>query len=210
MSEENKKNATERLEDLENTMSQVMQAIQPVELMARDLMAMKEALKLLNNKLDAAVKAVNQGGPITDETLSNFMTENNAKDLADKVAQMVSNGILVASDTVSKESFVVINEADASGKVVNPRMQFLLSQLNHEEVRTKLEGAKVGSNISVGDQGASINVLESYNVASAPQPASSAAAPEAPASEAPAPASEEPAASSEAAPSESSASAASA
>jgi hypothetical protein len=176
MSEENKKNATERLTDLENNQSQIVQALQPVELMARDLAGMKEALKLLNNKVDALVKAINAGGTITDDSLSKYMIENNVSELAKKVSDMVTSGLLVASDTVSKDSFVVINEADPSGTVVNPRMQFLLSALQHEEVRNKLEGAKVGSNIAVGDQGASINVLESYNVVTPQAPAADAPA----------------------------------
>jgi hypothetical protein len=180
---ENKKSATERLTDLENAMTQVVQAMQPVELMARDLMGVKEALKLLNNKLDATIKSVNQGGPITEESLSKFMIENNVKELTDKVSKMVADGVLAASDTVGKESFVVINEADATGNVVNPRMQFLLSALQHEEVRSKLEGSKVGDSIKVGDQGASINVLETYNIVT-PQAATApaeSAAPAAPA-----------------------------
>jgi hypothetical protein len=175
---ENKKNATERLEDLEKAIGQVIQMLQPMEIMAKDLMGLKDALKLMNNKVDSVVKSFNEGGEITDERLSAFMVENNVKELADKVANMVGSGLLVASDTVQSESFVVINEVDPSGKVVNPRMQFLLSALQHEEVRTKLTGAKVGTNLTIGDQGASINVLEAYNIIT-PQADSEAKGPEA-------------------------------
>jgi hypothetical protein len=77
---------------------------------------------------------------------------------------MVASGLLAATNTVGKESFVVINEVDPSGKIVNPRMQFLLSALQHEEVRSKLDGAKVGDKIAIGDQGAVINLLEAYTV----------------------------------------------
>jgi len=172
---ENKKNATERLEDLEKVVHQIIQALQPMEPMARDLGNFKEALKLLNNKLDAVVKASNQGETITDEAIASFMTENNVKELSSKVTQMVESGLLAATDTISKESFVIINEADASGKIVNPRMQFLLSSLQHEEVRNKLDGAKTGDNIPVGDQGASINVLEAYNIITPKAPEAAAA-----------------------------------
>ena len=165
MSEENKKTATERLEDLEGAMSQVGQALSSLDPLIRDLGGVKEALKLLNNKLDAVVKAISAGSPLTDETLNKLMTTANAEELAAKVAAMVAQGLLVASDTVTNDSFVVINEADAAGTVVNPRMQFLVSALQIEEVRTKLGGSKVGDNIPVGDKGASINVLESYTIA---------------------------------------------
>jgi hypothetical protein len=181
---ENKKNATERLTDLENNQAQIVQALQPLEMMARDLAGYKEALKLLNNKVDALVKAINAGGPVTDDVLSEYMIQNNVDELASKVA----------SDTVTKDSFVVINESDASGTVVNPRMQFPVSALQHQEVRNKLEGAKVGDNIPVGDQGASINVLEAYSVVTPQAPVTDA--PAAP-SDSSATSSESPAASSD-------------
>lgn len=170
MSEENKKTATERLEDLEKTMMNVIQALQPLDPLSRDMMGLKEALKLLNNKLEAVVRAINEGGSIDDDRLSKFMVDNNVKELKDKVDQMVTQGILVPSDTVNKESFVVVNEVDPNGTVVNPRMQFLLSALQHEELRTKLESSKVGTNLTVGDKGASINVLETYDVSTPKAP----------------------------------------
>jgi hypothetical protein len=184
---ENKKNATERLEDLERTIMQIIQAIQPLEMVARDVQGLKEALKLINNKLDSVTKCINEGIQLTDENIGTKMTENNAKELETKVTNMVTQGVLAATDTAGPESFVVISESDENGKVVNPRMQFLVSALQHDEVRGKLNGAKVGANIPVGDKGGSITVLEAYNVVT-PQ------APEATAPEAPAAATEVPAA----------------
>ena len=184
MSEENKKTATERLEVLENTANSIIQAIQPLANMAQDLMALREATKLLNNKLDAVVKSINAGTALTDENLGQLMTENNAKELQDKVTKMVTDGLLAATDTVSKDSFVVISEADETGKVVNPRMQFLLSALQNEEIKAKLEGATVGANIPVGDKGASLNVLEAYNIVVPQAQAPEATTADAPASDA--------------------------
>lgn len=180
---ENKKTATERLEVLENTVNSIIQAIQPLANMAQDFMALREATKLLNNKLDAVVKSINAGTALTDENLGQLMTENNAKELQDKVAKMVTDGLLAATNTIGKDSFVVISEADETGKVVNPRMQFLLSALQNEEIKGKLEGATVGSNIPVGDKGASLNVLEAYNIV-VPQVQAPTASTDAPASDA--------------------------
>lgn len=202
---ENTKNASQRIEELEvnlskleNTVNQLIGAIQPIQPMAQDLMGSKEALKLLNNKLDSVVRALNESQPLTEEVLSGYMTENNVTDLASKVKSMVDQGILESSDTVSKGSFVVINEMDSTGKVVNPRMQFLVSAIQSDEVKSKLDGAKVGDSIVLGDQGISINVLETYNVAAPKAPeaqasldASSATTEtEAPAAETEAPAAE--------------------
>lgn len=164
MSEENKKNASERLEDLETSMGQVGQALSSLEGLISDVMGLKEALKLLNNKLDAVVQASNAGEPLSEDNLNKYMAQNKAKELADKVAQLVSSGIFAATDTVKADSFVVINEANKDGEIVNLRAQFQLSALNHEEIRNKLNGAKVGANIPVGDQGNSFNVLEVYDM----------------------------------------------
>lgn len=161
---ETKKTATERLEVLENTVNNIIQAVQPLANMAQDLMSLREAVKLLNNKLDAVVKSINAGTELTDENLGQVMTDNNAKDLQEKVTKMVNDGLLAAADSISKDSFVVINEQDETGKIINPRMQFLLSALQNEEIRGKLEGAKTGTNVPVGDKGGSLNVLEAYNI----------------------------------------------
>ena len=185
MSEENKKTATERLELLENTVNSIIQAVQPLGNMSQDLMGLREAVKLLNNKLDAVVKSINAGTQLTDEILGQIMTETNAKELEGRVTKMVSDGLLASTDTVGKDSFVVINEQDESGKIVNPRMQFLLSALQNDEIRGKLEGAKTGTNIPVGDKGGSLNVLEAYNIVT-PQ-AQEAPAPDATPTDAPAP-----------------------
>lgn len=188
MSEENKKTATERLEIAENTINNIIQAIQPLANMSQDLMSLREAVKLLNNKLDSVVRAINTGTQLTDENLGQFMTENNAKELQERVTKMVTDGLLVASDTVGKDSFVVINEQDETGKIINPRMQFLLSALQNEEIRGKLEGAKTGTNISVGDKGGSLNVLETYNIQAPQAPAEETATDTAAATETAAPA----------------------
>jgi uncharacterized coiled-coil protein SlyX len=176
MSEENKKTATQRLEELEMTVSRIAQA---VDMMAKDLTDVKSALKLLNNKLNSVSRAVQEGKMPTDDVVSEYMTDFNAAELKDKVTQMVASGFLVAVDAATSDSFVVINEADASGKIINPRMQFLVSSIQHDEVKTKLEGAKVGDNILLGADGMSINVLEIYSVAT--PPAAAPAATDAPA-----------------------------
>jgi regulator of replication initiation timing len=185
---ENKKTATERLEILENTAQSIIQAIQPLANMAQDLMALREAVKLLNNKLDSTIGCLNAKEDLTDDNIGARMTANNAKDLQDKVTKMVNDGLLAATTTIGKDSFVVLNEQDSTGKIVNPRMQFLLSALQNEEVKTKLEGATVGSNIPVGDKGGSLNILEAYNIVAPQAPA--AEADQAPAADATAPAAE--------------------
>lgn len=185
---ENKKTATERLEDLEKTMNQLLQFLQPLELLTRDVTSLKEDLKQLSNKQEALIKALSANGHVTEDAVQKLVVEGNAKELIGKVTQLVAQGVFSPSDTVTNDSFVVINEADSEGNVINPRIQFLVSNLQNDEVRGKLGSAKVGDNLPVGDKGFSLNVLESYDVITPTAPEAVAPAAEqaaAPAAEAP-------------------------
>jgi hypothetical protein len=176
------KTASERLETLENTLDRVIQHIQPMDLMAKDLLAMKEALKLLNNKVDSVVKALNDQQPLTPETINANMLANNEAELKDKVTALVKSGTLATADTTSKDSFLALSEADAQGTVINPRIQFLLSNLQNEELRSKLEGTKVGDTVATDDKGNTVTVLEIYNIVIPQAPAAETPAADASAS----------------------------
>jgi hypothetical protein len=170
----NNKNASQRIEDLE---AQVASLLVGSDNMAQDVMRMKEALKLLVNKVDAVVKAVNQGGHITDEILDKFMLENQINELKNKVDTMVKAGVLTPSEAVQENSLVVIRELDPNGQVTAVRNQFAFSTLV-PMYKEKLLGAKVGASIAIGDAGDSIEILEIYNIA---QPQEAAPAAETPA-----------------------------
>jgi len=157
----NNKNASQRIEDLE---TQVASILVGADNMAKDLMYMKEALKLLVNKVDAVVKAVNQGGNITDEILNKFMLENQINELKNKVDALVKSGVLVPSESVQENSLVVIRELDPNGQVTVARNQFAFSSLV-PMYKEKLLNAKVGANITIGDAGDSIEILEIYSIA---------------------------------------------
>ena len=169
MSNENNKNAAERISDLETVVPKIISALQPIDLMVKDIMNIKEAVKLLNNKLDAVVKNLNQGLALSDENLSKSMTDNNEEELKEKLASLVNAGILVATDTVSKTSFVVINETDKDGKMLNPRIQFLWSNVKDPTFAAKLEATKVGGSFETMEGGSIVNVLEAYEPAAAPE-----------------------------------------
>ena len=168
-----KKTATERLEDLEKRAAElerlqghIIQALQPVQSLAQTSEALKESVTLLNKKLNATIQALNKNtsANVTDDQINDLMIENNVGELSGKVSKMVSDGLLVPSDSVESSSFVVVSESNPQGKIVNPRMQFLLSSIPSEDIRNKLSGAKVGDIITVGEGGETVKVLESYSV----------------------------------------------
>lgn len=155
-----KRTASQRIEDMERGL---MALYQTADNMARDMMTIKEAIKLLGNKLDAVVKATNRGEQMTDEVISKIMVENNVEELKNKVQDLVNQGVLVAAEEVTTNSFVVGREIDTDGKVQNPRMQFVVSALA-ENVRAKFPGAKVGQTLELEEGKWKFEVQEVYAI----------------------------------------------
>jgi hypothetical protein len=193
MSNTDKRTATQRIEDLERAL---MSLYQTADNMARDLMNVKDALKLLGNKADAMVKALQRDGvKINDETISEIMIENNIEELKQKVSTLVTQGILSPSEEIADSSFVVGRDLDSEGKVVNPRLQFAFSGIN-PEVREKLKGRKAGEVITFAEDKNKFEVLEVYTIGVPAQQVQEEAPTEAPTEAVQAPASTEEAASS--------------
>lgn len=176
------RSAAQKIADLENA---VMSLFNVADNLAKDLTTVKNALKLLNNKVASIVKASTTGEEISDEVLDRLMIENNCEELAQKVTNMVTQGIVVAEEQVSENSFVVVSEMDDSEKIVNPRLQFALKALS-AELQAKLLGAKAGDVLLLEEGKLKVKVLESYKIQE-PQltpPPAAEAAPEAPAAQA--------------------------
>lgn len=170
------RSATERLNDVEQSLMSVFQAL---DNMTRDLMMVKDAIKLLGNKMDSIVQATVSGQPLTDEVIANLMVQNNVADLKAKVDGLIAQGILIEQATVEAQSFLVIRELDETGKIVNPRLQFTMGALD-QSVTEKLVGAKVGQTIDVKEGALRVEILEIYGIKTAePAPEAEAAPAEA-------------------------------
>lgn len=175
---ENKLSASQRIENLERS---VMSTYQTLDMMVRDLTVLKDAVKLLGNKVDSVVKGVNAGGPLTDEVISRFMIENNVVELKEKVSQLITQGVLVAQDSITESSFLVGREVSEDGIVLNPRLQFALSALA-KELQAKLLGHKVGDLVELQEGKLKFEVSEVYSIQAPQEPTE-----EAPVETAPAP-----------------------
>lgn len=154
------RNASQRLDDLERGL---MALYHTADNMARDIMTIKEAIKLLGNKLDAVVKASSRGENLNDEVIAKIMVENNVEELKQKVTNLVNQGVLVAAEEISLNSFVVGKEIGDDGSVANPRMQFVVSALQ-PEVRDKFPGAKVGQTLDLQEGKWKFTVDEIYAI----------------------------------------------
>jgi len=155
--------ASERIEGLENVASALYQSASSL---TRDMAIVKDAIKLLGNKVDALVKALAAQAPINDDTIAKYMVENNVNELKGKVADLVAQGILKASeDTVAAEDFIVGQEiAIDTDDVVNPRMQFVVSSLTDEKVRNAMIGSIAGDILTIAPDKLRFRVLEVYKV----------------------------------------------
>lgn len=158
-----KRTASERISDLEKTL---LSSYQTMDMMARDLMILKDAIKLLGNKLDAVVKVTTRGGTLNDESISAVMVENNVEELSDKVKDLISKGILATQETVTDNSFIVGREvSSADGSVSNPRLQFALSALA-PDLKEKFKGAKAGDILDLQEGKNKFELLETYGIQS--------------------------------------------
>lgn len=181
--QQDKRTASQRIDDMERGL---MALYQTADNMARDLGTIKEAIKLLGNKLDSVVKASRQGETLTDEVIARIMVENNMEELKEKVTNLVNQGVLKAAEEVGPNSFVVGREIGDDGAVANPRMQFVVSALQ-PEVRDKFPGSKAGQILELQEGKWKFEVQEVYSIVTpelagpateaAPQEAAEATAP---------------------------------
>lgn len=182
--QQDKRTASQRIDDMERGL---MALYQTADNMARDMMTIKEAIKLLGNKLDSVVKASRNGEVMSDEVIARIMVENNIEELKEKVTNLVNQGVLQAAEEAGPNSFIVGRELGDDGKVANPRMQFVVSALN-PEVRDKFPGSKPGQTLELQEGKWKFEILEVYNIVTPQAPEAPQAAPaqeEAPAETAP-------------------------
>jgi hypothetical protein len=154
------RSASEKIKDLENA---TMATYQTLDNMSRDILTIKEAIKLLGNKVDSIVKASERSLPLNDDVLSKIMVENNVAELKEKVTNLVTQGILVPESVVGDNSFLVGQEVNDLGEVVNPRLQFTVQALI-EEMRDKVKGSKAGDTISFQESKLKFHILETYMI----------------------------------------------
>lgn len=176
------RSASQKITDLENALLSLYNL---ADSLTKDFNTLRNAMKLLNNKVNSMVKASVNGEEMTDAVLERIMVENNCEELAQKVTSMVSQGIVAAEEQVSENSFIVGSEIDDTDKVINPRLQFALKALP-AELQAKLLGTKAGDTVLLEEGKLKFKVLESYKIQEPKLATEVAAAPAEATAEAPA------------------------
>jgi hypothetical protein len=78
------------------------------------------------------------------------------------VDSALAEGKISVSESADDAAYLVVQQLDLEGKVVNPRLQFGLAALP-EEVRSKFKGVKVSDVLDLGDS-IQTQVLEVYTI----------------------------------------------
>lgn len=167
------RSVAQKLTDLDNA---VMSLFHVNDNLARDAMNLKEAIKLLDKKVNAIVQATTAGESLSDEVLTRIMVQNEVEELARKVEQMVQLGNLTSETKVSENAFVVGCELNDEGTIVNPRLQFALKALS-KELQEKIVGTQPGDTLRLAENKLRFRVLESYKIEEQKAPAEATPAP---------------------------------
>jgi regulator of replication initiation timing len=156
-----KRTVNEKITDLEAAM---INAYQMMNNMAQDLAATKEAGNLLGMKTEAIISLLSSGSTVSSESVVASVQAQRAERMAEDVSNLVAQGVLTATDTVAERSFIVARDLDkdGSGKVINPRLQFVVSNLD-EETKAKLVGKKIGDRL-IEDGKNQLEILEVYAI----------------------------------------------
>lgn len=188
MSESNdKRNATQRIEDLEKvttviyqSLQQVIGAISSMGNVGSDMALVRDSIRLLNKKSEAIIQAAAPETGITADSVSALIVKMNVNDLKAQAEEYLKNGNIAVVDAVVENGFLVCEEINSEGAVVNPRVQF---RLDSQEKKTQeaLLGKKAGDQVFFGENRFDVKILEVYQLTT-PKTAEETAA-EAPATE---------------------------
>lgn len=168
MSEQNqqkKLTAAQRIEQLEQALVKVFYTVNQ---MASDLMRQRGDIQMLDNKLSSTIGLVNGNLPLTSENLAAAMTKNNVDALARVVKEYVDKGVFVPQTEVPtkiSDGFVVLKETTHDGKVITPRRQMLLTEMDLS-IAEKFMGQKLGTVVELGEGDTKnlIEILEAYEI----------------------------------------------
>lgn len=168
------KTATERLNNLENAFvaihNSTTEIMNKLEQNSKDLtslldnqQALVEANRLLNNQVLAIISLSEQGLPINETNIKDTIIPMNVEHLKSQVSKWLEQKVLVPSDTVTSQSFIVTKQRDSQGNVTDQRLQFSVNNLP-ETAQVVVVGSQVGNTVTFQGGGDSLEILEIYSM----------------------------------------------
>jgi hypothetical protein len=156
---EKPKTAAARIKNLEDALLGLIKAFNGA---VNEQEVIKEALRLLSNKLDSTISLIRAGQELNDQNISTVMTQNRANKLANDVQAAVQGGVVSPSAIIDANSFVVCRVLNDDGTVQNPRLQFTLA--SEQALAPALLGHKVLDKVTMEGKTGSLEVMEIYTV----------------------------------------------
>ncbi len=168
-----KLNAAQKIEALENKVINLQAQInelvaileEKVNILADEIDKTRQIGVALNKRLNASIKAAEDGGLNTD-SVNKIILDENQKELAGRIKYLLDMGALVGDNEgeVSDKSFLVGRTVDAQGNVVNPRVQFAVGTVD-PELKKALIGKKLGEVVGYSEEEDPFEITEIYQIA---------------------------------------------
>lgn len=165
MKNTSKMNATQRIEFLENTISNLTEKLDnQFQIIADEVNRLNELNVALAKRLNAIIKAGDEGD-INNKSVKGIIIDEAAKELKSKVDMLVEQGILTLNNEreIDENTFVVGREINLEGEEINPRTQFLVGSLQ-EEAKKIVLGKKAGDSIKDEKLQQTLIITETYDV----------------------------------------------
>jgi vacuolar-type H+-ATPase subunit I/STV1 len=171
MNQEAKLKPSEKLSVLEQQSLSTARRVGEMEMiifnLARENDILREAVQLLDEKLNSTIELIAEGKALTNENINEKAVELKEKLLKQKVDESLANGRIELTEVVGDNSFVVARELDDNGQVINPRIQFLTAKLV-PELKDKIVGKQTGELVKTEEGKLSLELMEIYNFVEIP------------------------------------------
>lgn len=160
--ETKKLTAAQRLEALEGL---VIAQNRKFDILADEIDKSRNLIASLAKRLNATISAGEEGA-ISNDSVNKLILNSNVQELKNKVDGLIDAGLIKLNDSleISDETFVVGQEVDEDGTVVNPRVQFAVGSLP-QDFKDKLLGKKTGDLMKPEeDLTLSLEITEVYEI----------------------------------------------
>ena len=155
----NKKTAKERLDSLEE---QVMDLHHSNLALATITENQRLAVVELSDKLDALIFLSEREGKVSEETIKEQRKTNAIENMKSDINEAIEKGALTKVEVVGSRSFIVVQEKDKKGNIVQERAQVALMNMP-PEIKDDFLGLNKGA--IVEKEEVNIELQEIYDIA---------------------------------------------
>jgi len=117
----------------------------------------------LHRRLEGLTATLVRKAVATAEEIGTFTRENNVEIMVSQLKFLLDQGLLITSEEVTGNSFLIFEEIDKNDKVTNARVQLPITSLPNSDIQ-KLVGKKAGETLQLAEDGERMRLLEIYEM----------------------------------------------